>query len=92
MISTGREYDRFVIALVVVSVFALAIYVLQCNKKNTTDMKSQESSLTDRINKLTKQVDETSNTMKQYLSTPTKKEEKPVEKKLPNPVSSSFLG
>ena len=91
MISTGREYDRFIIALVIVAVFLLALYVVQCNQKNTTTFKKQETMLSERLNDLTQQVNQTSQNMKDYMETPVKSEEK-VEDNLPNPVSSGFLG
>ena len=91
MISTGREYDRFVIAMVIVAVFILALYVVQCNQKNATKIKNQETMLSDRLNYLTKQVNQTSQNMKDYMEPPAKPKEE-VEDNLPNPVSSGFLG
>ena len=91
MISTGREYDRFIIALVIVAVFMLALYVVQCNQKHVTNMKNKETILSERLNYLTEKVNQTSQNMKDYIETPAKSEEK-VEENLPNPVSSGFLG
>lgn len=92
MISTGREYDRFVIALVIISVFILALYVVQCNQKNEKKIKNQETMVSDRLNYLTQQVNQTSQNMKDYME-PSKTEPKQqVEDNLPNPVSSGFLG
>jgi hypothetical protein len=92
MISTGREYDRFVIALVIVSVFILALYVVQSNQKNATKLKKQESMISDRLNYLTEQVNQTSQNMKDYMEPPANEPEEQVEENLPNPVSSGFLG
>jgi hypothetical protein len=92
MISTGREYDRFVIALVIVSVFILALYVIQSNQKNATKLKKQESMMSDRLNYLTEQVNQTSQNMKDYMEPPATEPEQQVEENLPNPVSSGFLG
>ena len=92
MISTGREYDRFVIALVIVSVFILALYVMQCNTKNTKTLKNQETMLSDRLNYLTQQVNQTSQNMKDYMEPPSAEKVEKVEDNLPNPVSSGFLG
>ena len=92
MISTGREYDRFVIALVIVAVFILALYVIHCNQKNNTNMKNQEEMLSERLNYLTQQVNQTSQNMKDYMETPVVENEGEVEENLPNPVSSGFLG
>ena len=92
MISTGREYDRFVIALVIVAVFILALYVIQCNQKNNTKMKNQEEMVSERLNYLTQQVNQTSQNMKDYMETPVVENEGEVEENLPNPVSSGFLG
>lgn len=91
MISTGREYDRFVIALVIVAVFILALYVIQCNQKTATNIKNQETMVSERLNYLTQQVNQTSQNMKDYMETPAVEHEK-AEDKLPNPVSSGFLG
>lgn len=91
MISTGREYDRFVIALVIVAVFILALYVIQCNQKNNTKIKNQEAMVTERLNYLTQQVNQTSQNMKDYMEAPVVEHEE-VEDNLPNPVSSGFLG
>lgn len=91
MISTGREYDRFVIALVIVAVFILALYVIQCNQKNNTKFKNQDAMVSERLNYLTQQVNQTSQNMKDYMETPVVEHEK-VEDNLPNPVSSGFLG
>lgn len=91
MISTGREYDRFVIALVIVAVFILALYVIQCNQKNNTKLKNQEAMVSERLNYLTQQVNQTSQNMKDYMETPVVENEE-VEDNLPNPVSSGFLG
>lgn len=93
MISTGREYDRFVIALIIVAVFILALYVIQCNQKNNTKIKNQESVVSERLNYLTQQVNQTSQNMKDYMETPpVSVSEKQLEDNLPNPVSSGFLG
>ncbi len=92
MISTGREYDRFVIALIIVCVFILALYVVQCNKKNLASIKNQESSVSDRLDYLTQQLNQTSQTMKDYMEPPVDKETTSEENNLPNPVSSGFLG
>ena len=97
MISTGREYDRFIIAIVIVSVFLLGLYVMQCNNSNLKKIKKQESSMTDRMDYLTRQINQTSQSMKDYMEpkvedpppAPSKTEE---ESKLPNPVTSSFIG
>lgn len=93
MISTGREYDRFVIALVIVSVFILALYIMQCNKKNNTRIKNQDKMMSERLSYLTAQVNQTSQNMKDYMETPvvTPVVEQ-VEDNLPSPVSSGFLG
>lgn len=91
MISTGREYDRFVIALVIIAMFILSLYVIQCNKKTTTKIKDQEAVLSERLNYLTQQVNQTSQNMKDYMETPAVENEE-VEDNLPNPVSSGFLG
>ena len=91
MISTGREYDRFVIALVIVAVFILALYVIQCNQKNKKNIKNQEAVVSERLNYLTQQVNQTSQNMKDYMETPVVEHEE-VEDNLPNPVSSGFLG
>jgi len=91
MISTGREYDRLIIALVIIAVFILALYVLHCNQKNATKIKNQETMMSERLNYLTQQVTQTSQNMKDYMETPVVKDEE-VEDKLPNPVSSGFLG
>lgn len=92
MISTGREYDRFVIALVIISVFILALYVVQCNQKNEKKLKNQETMVSDRLNYLTQQVNQTSQNMKDYMEPPKTEPEQQVEDNLPNPVSSGFLG
>ena len=92
MISTGREYDRFVIALVIVAVFMLALYVVQCNKKNNTKLKDQETKLSDRLNYLTKQVNQTSQNMKDYIESTPSEPQEDAKDKLPNPVASGFLG
>mgnify|MGYP001168914159 CR=1 FL=1 len=97
MISTGREYDRFIIAIVIISIFLLGIYVVQCNKSQTTQRKNQESAMTDRLDFLTRQINQTSQSVKDYMdSAPpenSKTNEKPEkEENLPNPVSSSFMG
>lgn len=92
MISTGREYDRCVIALVIVAVGILALYVIQCNQKNKTKLKDQETVLSERLNYLTQQVNQTSQNMKDYMETTPDETTKEVEDKLPNPVSSGFLG
>lgn len=91
MISTGREYDRFVIALVIVAVFILALYVIQCNKKNNTTIKNQDAMVSERLNYLTQQVNQTSQNMKDYMETPAVEHEV-VEDNIPNPVTSGFLG
>ena len=91
MLSTGREYDRFVIAIVIISVLILALYVVQCNQKNALKLKSQETALSERLNYLTEQVNQTSQNMKDYMETPAVEKEE-VEENLPNPVSSGFLG
>jgi len=91
MISTGREYDRLVIALVIVAMCILTLYVFKCNKKNTTKIKNQEAMMSERMNYLTNQVDKTSQKMKDYMETPVLEQEE-VEDTLPNPVSSTFLG
>lgn len=92
MISTGREYDRFIIALVIVSVFILTFYVVQCNQKNTSKLKNQETMLSERLDYLTQQVNQTSQNMKDYMETPAVESKEDVEDNLPNPVSSGFLG
>ena len=93
MLSTGREYDRFVIALVIISVFVLAVYVVKCNNNNKKNMKNQETILTERLNYLTQQVNQTSQNMKDYMETPVQKEtSQETEDKIPNPVTSGFLG
>jgi len=92
MISTGREYDRFVIVLVVVALFILALYVFQCNQKNATKLKTQENKLSERLNYLTNQVNQTSQNMKDYMETSVTEKKENVEENLPNPVSSGFLG
>jgi hypothetical protein len=92
MISTGREYDRFIIALVIVAMFILALYVIQCNQKNKTKLKNQEIMVSERLNYLTHQVNQTSQNMKDYMETPPIVEHKEDEDNLPNPVSSGFLG
>ena len=96
MISTGREYDRFIIAIVIVSVFLLGLYVMQCNNSNLKKIKKQENSMTDRMDYLTRQINQTSQSVKDFMEpkvedppAPSKIEE---ESKLPNPVTSSFIG
>lgn len=91
MISTGREYDRFIIALIIICVFLLTLYVVQCNKNNTANIKKQETSVSERLDYLTQQVNQTSQNMKDYMEPPAEKE-KSEEESLPNPVSSGFLG
>ena len=91
MISTGREYDRFVIALMIVSIFLLAVYVIQCNKTNSNTIKKQDEKMSDRLDYLTQQINQTSQNVKDYMDTPNVEEEK-VEDNVPNPVTSSFLG
>jgi hypothetical protein len=92
MISTGREYDRFVIALVIVSVFILALYIMQCNKQNNKRINNQDRMMSDRLNYLTAQVNQTSQDMKDYMETPVTPVVEQVEDNLPSPVSSGFLG
>ena len=92
MISTGREYDRFVILLIIVAMIIIVLYVVHCNQKNKTNLKNQETTLSERLNYLTQQIAQTSQNMKDYMETPNKKEEKKEEENIPNPVSSGFLG
>ena len=47
--------------------------------------------MSERLNYLTQQVNQTSQNMKDYMETPAVKNEEEVED-LPNPVSSGFLG
>ena len=92
MISTGREYDRLVIALVVISVFILALYVMKCNKNNANTLKAQQSKFTDRLDYLTRQMDKTSQNVKDMqIPVVDKKKEEESESKVPTPVTSSFL-
>lgn len=96
MISTGREYDRFVIAMVIVSVIILGVYVVHCNRKQIKKIKNQETTLSDRLNYLTKQVNKTSENMKDYMEKPVvtpsaKDKEDTKEENIPNPVSSDFF-
>lgn len=96
MISTGREYDRFIIAIVIVSVFLLGLYVMQCNSSNLKKIKKQENSMADRMDYLTRQLNQTSQSVKDFMepkvedSPPASKKEE--DSKLPNPVTSSFIG
>ena len=97
MLTTGREYDRFVIALVIISVFILGLYVWQCNQKHHKQIKNQESMVSERLNYLTQQVNQTSQNMKDYMenqspNTEVQAEQAVQEDNIPNPVSSTFLG
>ena len=96
MLSTGREYDRFVIALVIITLLALAFYVVQCNQNQSKMIQKKESELTQRLNYLSGQVQETGKTVKDLINAPVLppegETEVKVEQKDPAPVSSSFLG
>lgn len=92
MISTGREYDRFIIALVILSMFILAFYIVQCNRNNTSKLKKQETKLSDRLDYLTEQLNDTSENMKNYMETSAVESKEEVKDNIPNPVSSGFLG
>ena len=96
MLSTGREYDRFVIALVIITLLALAFYVVQCNQNQSKIIQKKESELTQRLNYLSGQVQETEKTVKDLINAPVLPPEgateATVEQNDPAPVSSSFLG
>jgi hypothetical protein len=97
MISTGREYDRFIIAIVIVSVFLLGLYVMKCNSSNSKKMKKQENSMADRMDYLTRQLNKTSKSVTDLLEPkvedpPTSPSNKEDNDNLPNPVASSFMG
>ena len=48
--------------------------------------------LSERLNYLTQQVNQTSQNMKDYMEAPSAETVETVEDNLPNPVSSGFLG
>jgi hypothetical protein len=95
MISTGREYDRFVIALVIISVFILSLYVIKCNQTQRKDFKTQESSMAMRLNDLNQKLNSTTQSVREYMEKPVLEEDQTEPSKtqtLPSPVGSSFLG
>ncbi len=95
MLSTGREYDRFVIAVVIITLIALAFYVVRCNQNQSKLIHKKESEFTQRLDYLSGQVKETEKTMQDLVHTPASEPLSPspaVEPAAPSPVTSSFLG
>lgn len=93
MVTTGREYDRMVIALILVCFVILVLYVLRCNDQANKRIKQKETSFTERVNELTKKVSNSSQMISDLMAKP--KDEPEVttpEDKTPIPVSSTFLG
>ena len=94
MLTTGREYDRALIAVVILALVLMAIYVWQCDRKHDRSLHAQQKSMTARVDLLSTQVQETANNLKDFITPPnlddTEIEEVPKEQD-PSPVSSSFL-
>ena len=96
MLSTGREYDRFVIAIVIITLIALAFYVVRCNQNQSKLIHKKQTEVTQRLDYLSGQVKETEKTLQDLVHTPaSSKPASPspaAEPTAPSPVTSSFLG
>ena len=96
MLTTGREYDRALIAVVIMALILMAIYVWQCDRKHNRSLKAQQQSMTARVDLLTSQVQETAKNFKEFITPPiideTDAELVTAKDMDPSPVSSSFLG
>ena len=96
MLSTGREYDRFVIAIVIITLIALAFYVVRCNQNQTKLMHKKQTEFTQRLDYLSGQVKETEKTMQDLVHKPASSEPASpscaAEPTAPSPVTSSFQG
>jgi hypothetical protein len=93
MLTTGREYDRALIAVVIMALILMTIYVWQCDRKHNRSLQAQQKSMTARVDLLSTQVQETANNLKDFI-TPIIDEtevEVPKVEMDPSPVSSSFL-
>lgn len=68
MATTGREIDRLVICLVIVCVVAVGYYAFRNDSMARSKLKKQESQLTDRIKKLTNIVNQTRNSLDDWIT------------------------
>ena len=89
------EYNHIILAVIIISIILLGAYVVQCTKSEIKERKNQESAMTDRIDFLTRKINETSKSVKDYMESPVKSKTEEVSKKteetIPDPVSSSFI-
>ena len=90
------EYNHIILAVIIISIVLLGAYVVQCTNSEIKERKNQESAMTDRINFLTRKINETSKSVKNYMEStpvePVKSETEEVPKEtIPDPVSSSFM-
>lgn len=75
MISTGREYDRCVIGVMIITVFCLAVYVMRANHNLSKLTRLQGRTVEERINHLANEVDTTRANMAEWIvSTPSSTE------------------
>ena len=99
MLTTGREVDRLLIAIMMIVVLILACYTYSTKVAITNRAKIDEAGLSERINYLNDQLHQTKQELTEWVSRPApevvENEEDTTateEKDLPVPVSSSFLG
>ena len=67
MITTGREYDRLMIAVVVVALVLLAVYMTRCNQKQSAQLQKQATVMSDRMDYITGQVDDARQDMSNWM-------------------------
>ena len=84
MLSTGREFDRLFIAMLIVSLTMLAVYTFKtCNKLERKQLASSNM-LDQRVSYVTSQLSDTKQHVDAWLAADSQ-ETKPVEEEAPLP-------
>ena len=92
MPTTGREIDRLIILLVVLAFLAHFVYNHISSKRQLQGIVSREKSVTDRVDSLTDELNETKNSLMEWIDNSAMKEPPPdITDQEPAPVSSGFL-
>ena len=96
MVTTGRDVDRFLLAIVMFAILMLGVYTFTTSNKLANKVKIDESALNERMNYLTDQLSQTRQQITDWTASKPVEEspsENPPSEVVQEPVgvSSGFL-